>query len=434
MKRARPNPRALCIEALCEVIDHRRYLDAALEQPLAQAGKDAALVQEMAYGTLRWYHQLDVVVDQLLDKPLKAKDLDVRLALMLGLYQLRFMRVAQHAAVDETVKAVTALGKPWAKGLINACLRSYLRERERADDAIEKNPSARFSHPRWLIDALKQDYPAAWEQILAANNERAPMTLRVNTRRQSRADYLQRLHAAGIGASAAEAADDAIVLETPVSVSTLPGFDAGDLSVQDAAAQLAAAYLDAQPGQRVLDACAAPGGKSAHLIEKTPDIELTALDVDAERVPLIKSNLERLRLAAHVRQADAAEPETWWNGQPFDRILVDAPCSATGVIRRHPDIKLRRQRDDLDKLTAAQERLLERLWPLLRPGGKLLYATCSVLAQENERQIAAFVSRHDDATEHLLTHPAAERRAHGLQILPGRQTMDGFFYACLIKR
>jgi len=434
MKRARPGPRALGVQVLCEVIERRRYLDTALDEKLGHTGTDAALVQEMTYGTLRWYHQLDAIADELLDKPLKDKDRDVHVLLLLGLYQLRFMRVAAHAAVDETVDAVTTLGKPWAKGLINACLRSYLRDPTRLDSLVQHDPVARLSHPQWLIDLVRNDHPANWEQVLAANNERAPMTLRVNLRKQTRDAYRQRLHDAGIGAAELSIGDAALVLETPVPVTKLPGFDAGDVSVQDAAAQLAAMFLDARPGERVLDACAAPGGKTAHLLERTPDIALTALDVDADRVPKIEANLKRLGLTTRVRHADATQPDTWWDQRPFDRILIDAPCSATGVIRRHPDIKLRRRTEDLAKLAATQDELLARLWPLLRPGGKLLYATCSVLAGENEQRMAAFLAAHAGAIEEPLAHAAAQRRMHGIQILPGRETMDGFFYACLTKR
>jgi 16S rRNA (cytosine967-C5)-methyltransferase len=430
-------PRALCVHVLHEVVGRRRYLDRALDEALA-ARDDAALIQEMAYGTLRWYHQLDAIVAQLLQKPLKQKDDDLHLSLLLGLYQLRYMRVAPHAAVDQTVEAVTALGKPWAKGLINACLRAYLRDQEqggaRADGIVTRNPVARFSHPAWLIEALRQDHPAQWEEILTANNEHPPMSLRVNLRRQSRADYLEKLRAAGVGARALENCESAVVLETPMAVTTLPGFAAGEVSVQDAGAQIAAALLDAAPQARVLDACAAPGGKSAHLLERHPAIELTALEVDAERVPLIEQNLQRLGLGAIVRTADAATPGEWWDGRPFDCILADVPCSATGVIRRHPDIKLRRQPAELDQLVRTQARILDGLWPTLRPGGKLLYTTCSVLTRENEQQVNAFLARHADAVEQPLAHPVAVAREHGMQFLPGRETMDGFFYACLAKR
>jgi 16S rRNA (cytosine967-C5)-methyltransferase len=258
--------------------------------------------------------------------------------------------------------------------------------------------------------------------------------LRVNLRKHARAAYLERLHGAGIAARAIEAIDSAIVLEAPVPVTQLPGFADGDVSVQDAAAQLATLLLDVPPGARVLDACAAPGGKSAHLLERAPGVDLLALDVEAARVALIEQNLQRLGLAARVRAADATAPASWWDGQAFDRILADVPCSATGVIRRHPDIKLRRQAADLEKLNATQTCLLEALWPLLRPGGKLLYVTCSVLAAENEQPITAFLERHADAVEAPLELPAARRRRHGVQFLPGLETMDGFFYACLVKR
>jgi 16S rRNA (cytosine967-C5)-methyltransferase len=426
------------VQVLCDVVEHGRFLDTALEERRAQAGAEAPLVQEMAYGTLRWYHLLEAIAAQLLDKPLKTKDTDLHLSLLLGLYQLRLMRVAPHAAVDETVEAVTALGKGWAKGMINACLRAYLRDQQqggaRAEGIVARNPVARFSHPAWLIEALQHDHPDAWEEILQANNERAPMTLRVNGRRQSRADYLARLRTAGIAARALESVASAIVLEAPLAVTALPGFADGDVSVQDAAAQLAAEFLDAQPGERVLDACAAPGGKSAHLLERTAELALTALDTDPDRVALIEATLRRLQLAATVGTADAAMPAAWWDARPFDRVLADVPCSASGVIRRHPDIKLRRRPADLDTLAATQARLLDGLWPTLKSGGKLLYATCSVLARENELQVAAFLARHRDAIEQPLTHPAAQKRARGIQFVPGRETMDGFFYACVEKR
>ncbi len=429
------DPRAVCVQALCDVVERRRYLDAVLEERLAPDRSQSALIQEMAYGTVRWYHQLNAVAAQLLERPIKDKDQDLKLLLLLGLYQLRAMRVAPHAVVDETVDATDTLGKPWARGLINACLRNYLRNPARADGILARNPEAGFSHPAWLIDIIKKDHPDSWERILQANNERPPMTLRVNLRKQTRAAYLERLRSANIEARALDCADSAVMLEVPVSVTALPGFAEGEVSVQDASAQLAALLLDAPPGARVLDACAAPGGKTAHLLERTPDLELIALDVEATRVAMIQQNLKRLGLSTTVLAADATDLATWWDERGFERILVDVPCSATGVIRRHPDIKLRRLPEDLDKLTATQARILDSLWPLLRPGGKLLYVTCSVLAVENEHQIAAFLARHPDAREVALELPVAEKRRHGVQILPGADsgTMDGFFYACLSK-
>jgi 16S rRNA (cytosine967-C5)-methyltransferase len=431
------NPRALAARVVEQVVVHARYLDAALTEtlsalPRAQA-RDAALVQEMSYGTLRWFDQLAAIAALFLDKPLKAKDQDVYALLLVGLYQLQFMRVARHAAVQETVEAATALKKPWAKNLLNACLRAALREAARAQAAIAANPSAAFSHPAWLLEEIKHQWPENWAAILVANNERPPMVLRVNRLRQSRDQYLARLAQAGLPASAHPFSETAVVLESPVGVSELPGFTEGDVSVQDAAAQLAAPLLDARAGERVLDACAAPGGKTGQLLEQAVQAELVALDREPARMKLIEENLARLKLSAKTVIGDAANPAGWWDGQGFDRILADVPCSATGVIRRHPDIKIRRRPGDLPRLIATQEQILEGLWPLLKPGGKLLYATCSILPDENEDQITAFLRRHPDATEDVLTTEAGRARAVGRQILPGEAGMDGFYYARLRK-
>jgi 16S rRNA (cytosine967-C5)-methyltransferase len=410
-----------------------RYLDAALTETLDAQTRDAALVQEMSYGTLRWFDQLAAVAALFLDKPLKAKDQDVYALLLVGLYQLRFMRVARHAAVKETVGAAAALKKPWAKNLLNACLRAALREEARVQAAIAADPSAAFSHPAWLLEEIRRDWPENWAAILVANNERPPMVLRVNRLRQSRDLYLARLDRAGIAASAHALSETAVVLASPVAVTALPGFAEGDVSVQDAAAQLAAPLLDARSGERVLDACAAPGGKTGQLLEQTALAELVALDREPARVKLIEENLARLKLGAKTVAGDAANPADWWDGQAFDRILADVPCSATGVIRRHPDIKVRRQPGDLPRLIATQEQILESLWPLLKPGGKLLYATCSILPVENENQMTAFLRRHPDATEDVLATEAGRARAVGRQILPGEAGMDGFYYARLRK-
>ena len=434
---ARINPRALAAQVVERVVVHARYLDTALTEtldalPRVQA-RDTALVQEMSYGTLRWFDQLAAIAALFLDKPLKAKDQDVYALLLVGLYQLRFMRVARHAAVQETVEAATALKKPWAKNLLNACLRAALREAARAQAAIAANPSAAFSHPVWLLEEIKHHWPENWATILVANNERPPMVLRVNRLRQSRDQYLARLAQAGLPASAHPFSETAVVLESPVGVSELPGFTEGDVSVQDAAAQLAAPLLDAQAGERVLDACAAPGGKTGQLLEQAVQVELVALDREPARMKLIEENLARLKLSAKTVTGDAANPAGWWDGQGFDRILADVPCSATGVIRRHPDIKVRRRPGDLPRLIAAQERILEGLWPLLKPGGKLLYATCSILPVENENRMTAFLRRHPDAAEDVLTTEAGRERAVGRQILPGEAGMDGFYYARLRK-
>ncbi|HSD95856.1 MAG TPA: 16S rRNA (cytosine(967)-C(5))-methyltransferase RsmB [Sulfuricaulis sp.] len=428
----------MAAKVLEQVAVHSRFLDTALAQSLAtlpdNQKSDAALIQEMAYGVLRWFHQLDAIASVFIVKPLKEKDRDIQLLLLVGLYQLRHMRVARHAAVTETVEAATALKKIWAKNFLNACLRSYLRDAARAQAAVAASPSARFSHPAWLIEEIRRDWPDSWEAILSANNERPPMMLRINQRRQTRDQYLARLAEAGIAAKAMPLTDTAVLMDMPVAVSELPGFTHGDVSVQDAAAQFAALLLDAQPGERVLDACAAPGGKTGHLLEHTPGLaELVALDQEPARVALIEDNLARLDLSAKIITGDAANPANWWDGRPFDRILADVPCSATGVIRRHPDIKLRRHPEDLPKLVTTQARLLEGLWPLLKPGGKLLYVTCSILAAENEKQLSAFLVRHPEAREVMLPMPAGRARTVGRQILPGEVGMDGFYYACIRK-
>ena len=428
------NPRALAARVVQEVLVRSRYLDAALTDAAgAAAPRDAALIQEMSYGPLRWFPRLAASAALFLDKPLKAKDQDVYALLLVGLYQLQFMRVAPHAAVSETVEAATALKKPWAKNLLNACLRAALREEARVQAAIAANPEAAFSHPVWLMEEIRRGWPTDWENILAASNERPPLVLRVNRLHQSCDQYLARLAQAGIAASAHPFSDTAVVLASPMAVNELPGFTQGEVSVQDAAAQLAAALLDALDGERVLDACAAPGGKTGHLLEQAAGIKLVALDREPARVKLIEENLARLGLTAKTLVGDAANPADWWDGRPFDRILADLPCSATGVIRRHPDIKLRRRPEDLPRLTATQEQILDGLWPLLKPGGKLLYATCSILPVENEDRMTSFLRRHPDAAEDDLPTDAGRARTIGRQILPGEAGMDGFYYARLRK-
>ncbi len=344
------------------------------------------------------------------------------------------MRVPDHAVVQETVEAAVALKKLWAKDLLNACLRAYLRDTTRVQATVNADLAARYSHPLWLIDEIQRAWPNDWENILNANNERPPMVLRVNLRRTAREVFLARLTENAINAQSLPLVDTAVKLETPVAVTALPGFAQGEVSVQDAAAQLAAVLLDAQSGERVLDACAAPGGKTGHLLEHSPGLsELIALDKDAKRVALIEENLKRLDLHANTLVGDASQPQDWWDGKLFDRILADVPCSATGVIRRHPDIKLRRQAQDLPLLIAAQADFLNRLWPLLKPGGKLLYVTCSILPMENEKQIQAFLAHHANAREIPLPALAGRPCVVGRQRLPGEAGLDGFYYACLGK-
>lgn len=424
-------PRALAARMLVDVALGGRSLTAALEALPANTPQ-RNLVQELAYGGLRHWHALNALASALQAKPFRARDEDLRALLLLGLYQLRALDMPPGLAVTATVEASVALGKAWAKGALNAMLRRYLREREALEARIVADPAASLSHPQWLLERLQHDWPQHWTAIAQANNARPPMSLRVNLRRTTRTAYLDRLRESGLAAHALADNATGVVLDQPVGVHELPGFDRGAVSVQDGAAQWSAPLLDLAAGQRVLDACAAPGGKTGHLLEAA-DIELLALDIDPARTARIERNLARLDLRARVQCADASQPESWWDGRAFERILLDAPCSATGVIRRHPDIKLHRRPRDIDALVDTQARLLAALWPLLAVGGKLLYVACSVLARETHLQIERFVDLHADARTLALDIAHGARMPYGMQILPGAGEMDGFYYACLQK-
>jgi 16S rRNA (cytosine967-C5)-methyltransferase len=433
--KASPTPRLVAISVLTRVSSEGQSLSSLLPHAFGPLPPERrALAQELCYGTLRWWHRLDAVLGQLLDKPLRNKDADIHCLLLCGLYQLAYMDIPPHAAVSETVAVTAALNKGWAKGLVNAVLRRYQREREVLEQQLTADPEGHYAHPRWFIEALQEAWPEQWQVILEANNLRPPMTLRNARNHQSREACLEELAAAGIAAEANPHAPDALTLARPQEVEGLPGFAAGRLSVQDAAAQLAANLLDHSPGMRVLDACAAPGGKTGHILEICRDITLVALDIDEKRVQRIAANLNRLQLQATLLCGDAAHPEVWWDGHPFDRILLDAPCSASGVIRRHPDIKLLRRPGDIDNLVTLQARILNALWPLLKPGGMLVYATCSVLPRENSLQLQRFLDDRGDAREKKIADRWGIETTIGRQILPNRDGMDGFYYACIEKQ
>ncbi|MDH3979487.1 MAG: 16S rRNA (cytosine(967)-C(5))-methyltransferase RsmB [Gammaproteobacteria bacterium] len=429
------DPRAAAARVLVQVRDKGRSLATAL--PAAQAeladARDAALVQELVYGTLRWYHRLDTFLGGLLRKPLKARDADLHCLLLIGLYQLDQLALPERVAVHETVQAVRTLDKDWARGLTNAVLRNFQRDRQQLGQAITGDEAAVYAHPRWLIERLQSDWPEHWQEILAANNMRPPFCLRINQQRMTRTEYLEVLAEQDIDASPIAETSQGVCLSKPLAVTRLPGFDAGNVSVQDGAAQLAAPLLQLQPGMRVLDACAAPGGKTAHMLELATQVEVTAIDIDAQRLDRIHENLGRLGLRAALLAGDAGRPADWWDGRSFDRILLDAPCSASGVIRRHPDIKMLRRPADIEVLVQRQAALLNALWPLLATGGMLLYCTCSVLAAENSRQIGDFLKQHKDASELPVMVACGQRCEHGRQILPGDNGMDGFYYACLTR-
>jgi 16S rRNA (cytosine967-C5)-methyltransferase len=419
---------------LARVLQDGQSLTTALDCPsfTFDSPKDKAFVQAISYGVCRQYHRLDFILSQLLDKPLK--DAEIKALALVGLYQLSFMRVKSHAAVSETVSAIPKK-KQWAKGLLNALLRRYLREQETLEAQANQHHSAAVSHPDWLIQRLEHDWAEYAAQIFHENNQQPPLVLRVNLARTSREAYLQRLAEQGITGVAVDFCPTAIVLDKPVGVELLPEFAAGWVSVQDTAAQLAASLLDAQAGQRVLDLCAAPGGKTAHILESQPQLkEVVAVDIEANRMQRVAENCQRLQLSPTLIVGDAAHPESWWDGQLFDRILVDAPCSALGVIRRHPDIKLLRRPEDIAVLQDLQRDILNAAWSMLASGGVLVYATCSVLKQENEQQIHDFLATHVDAIELPIVADWGISVSHGRQILTGTAAMDGFYYARLSKQ
>lgn len=385
---------------------------------------DHGAIQDLAYGTLRHLREVQTYVEAMASR---APADQLVLALMwVALYQLVHSRNAPHAVVNEAVAAVTGSGKVWAKGFVNALLRRFLRERDALQKRLLGDPAVQYSYPDWWVNRLRSDHPDHWLQLLVEGNRRPPMTLRVNRRQLAREQYLS--HLRGSGRDGACVGEDGIVLREPMHVSTLPGFDQGWVSVQDYAAQLAAPLLQAEAGTRVLDACAAPGGKTAHLLELA-DVDLVALDEDEFRLERVSGNLRRLRLAgASVRRADAAALDTWWDGRPFQRVLLDAPCSASGVVRRHPDSKWLRRPSDIAQFAARQRRLLDALWRVVEAGGKLLYVTCSIYKMENEDLIAAFLRDVRDA-ERVPAKPPLDEAG---RLLPGAHH-DGFFYALLRK-
>lgn len=396
----------------------------------AHAGIDErrrAAVQDLAYGALRFLPWLEAVLDELLEKPLT--DARLRPLLLVALYQLEHSRAAPHAVVDHAVRTCHTLGLTSAKGLVNAVLRNFLRRRAALRARVERSETARYCHAQWWIDRLRAQYPREYAAILEAGNSRPPLALRVNRRRLRVADYLDLLARQGIRGEAVGAA--AVLLQKALPAARVPGLAEGLVSVQDAGAQLAAPLLDLADGMRVLDACAAPGGKSGHVLELA-DVELTALDSDAVRLERVRANLARLGFAARVRCGDACEPASWWDETPFDRVLLDAPCSASGIVRRRPDIKWLRRDSDIAQYGKLQSRMLDALWQALASGGKLLYATCSVFREENGEQVARFLERHRDARRLALPAVGNDIHAESGQLLPdGRH--DGFFYALLQK-
>lgn len=394
--------------------------------------EDFSYISEICFGVSRNYHRLELILNYLVSKPLKSKDHDLILLLLIGLYELGYLSTPAFAAVDEAVKVTKKLKKKWASGLVNAALRRYIRERDQIENTLSNNPVFQFSHPKWLMNHIKDDYPLQYNAILGANNQRPKTVIRVNAKKIEREAYLKLLHEKGIAASAEKALSHAIILDDKTRVTELPYFDKGYCSVQDTAAQCSVALLSPEKNHNVLDACSAPGGKLTHILEQElyPDSVL-ALDNKESRIKKIHENLKRLDLSANVICGDAAKPESWWDGEAFDRILLDAPCSATGIIRRHPEIKILRTKEAIAEVCLIQQTLLNALWPLLKKAGILLYATCSILQKENDEQIDAFIQTHTDATVESIQLPFGHKTAFGWQLLPSET--DGFYYSRLLK-
>lgn len=428
------NVRALAAEALAEVAIRGASMREVLTRsaPRLADPRDRAMLSALLHEGARWWLRYDAALDALLDKPLKRRQPAVHALLVMGLVQIEVLKLPAYAAVGATVEATRALERPRLANLVNAVLRRWLRERDERTQPLDADPVTRHSLPSWLVRAIHQDWPRHADTVLAANNIEPPLTIRVNRRRATRESLAASFAQAGHGSEAHPWLPDALMLERSTDVTRLPGFNDGLFAVQDGAAQAAADLLDVRDGQRVLDACAAPGGKACHALERA-DIALTALEASAPRARRIHDNLERLGLQARVVTGDAGAPDAWWDGTPYQRILVDAPCSATGVIRRRADVRLHRRAGDIRSVTAMQKRILKALWPLLAPGGRLLYVTCSLLRAENEAIIDGFLLHHKDARAEKLKLPTGHATGPGWQILPGEDELDGMFYAALIK-
>ena len=423
--------RAYAAETLHLVVDKGHSLSNVLPRYSDKLPpKERPLLQQLCYGVLRYLPSLEHYCSHLLEKPLKGKQRPFQFLLYVGIYQLQHMRIPAHAALDETVNAVKTMRAPGLKGLVNAVLRNFQRRQNELEDLADQIDACKYNHPGWFLNKIKAAYPEQWQDIVEANQVQAPMWLRVNNTYHSPKAYRELLFDLGIEAHLEDSFEDALVLENAIDVFKLPGFELGHCSVQDGAAQLAARLLEPKDGDKILDACAAPGGKTCHILELA-ECEVTALDQDQTRLERVLENLKRIGLSAELICADASQPNNWWDGEQFDRILLDVPCSATGVIRRHPDIKWLRRASDIEQLAKLQQQILEKIWPLLKPGGTLVYATCSVLPEENTNQIKQFLAEHADAN-HVALNLTDTIEQPGWQLLPDQH--DGFFYAKLTKK
>lgn len=430
----KPDTRALAARGLAEIALRGASLRDVMERhaPRLADSRDRALLMALLSEGARWWLRFEPAIDRLLQKSLRHKDPAVHALLVLGLVQLEILELQPYAAVAATVEAVRSLHRPQLSGLVNAVLRRWQRERESLLQQLDASPQTRHAHPAWLVSTLQRDWPAQADAVMAADNVEPPLMLRVNRQRADRDGLRQQWAAAGYEATVHPWLSDALVLPHSTDVTRMPGFKDGLFAVQDGAAQVAADLAELADGMRVLDACAAPGGKACHLLERA-DIDLTALEMDASRAERIRQNLMRLRLNAKIVIGDAGAPNGWWKGAAFDRILIDAPCSATGVMRRRPDVRLHRRESDILAMHEQQRRILSALWPLLAPGGRLIYITCSVLRAENEAIVGELLAAQADAKAVPFELPTGQAAAVGWQILPGDGDLDGMYYAVLTK-
>ena len=422
---------------LSEVLRHRKHLDKTLSDHLEQLSdnRERKLTYELSYGVMRWYHQLYFITQQLLKKPVKEKDTDILALILMGLYQLKYLRIPDHAAISATVETTIKLGKPWARDLVNAILRKYQREQDLIEHMVDGYRPAYYSHPDWLINKLKMQWPEYWQNILATNNQYPPLHLRLDIGKHTREEYTDMLQEKGIEFYSSNYAQTGIGLINPLGVEEIPGFQEGYVSVQDFSAQLAVPLLDCLSDHRILDACAAPGGKTAHILEQDVMIrELVSVDISAERMKLLSNSLKRLGKTASMIVGDISNSADWWDGNQFDRILLDAPCSASGVIRRHPDIKYNRIPEQFSYLKCCQFELLTSVWPLLKSNGKLLYCTCSVLHEEADQQIAKFITQYNDAEIYPINADWGVNSQYGRHTIPGHDEGDGFYYSIIRKK
>jgi len=429
------NTRYLAAQTVQKVIFNSQSLSEVLPQALAKVNEVTArsAIQDLTYNALRWYFQLNTVLNFLLNSPLKNKDGDITCILLIGLYEIFHTDKPEYAIVNETVAYATAAKKSWAKGLINAALRRSIREKQKILIEIAKEEQSEYAHPDWIINFLHQQWPSKWQTILKENNKLPPMWLRVNQQKTTTENYKKLLQEKDYNSFLDKELPMALLLEKPVGVQQLPHFEKGFCSVQDAAGQYATQLLDLQNGMRVLDACAAPGSKTCHILETGLSLEVIAIEKSATRTELLKENLQRLEVSAQLIIDDAMNIQDWWDEKLFDRILLDVPCSATGVIRRHPDIKLLRKESDMAELVQTQQKLLKTLWQTLKPGGKLLYSTCSMFSQENSEIIKWFLENEADAKLIPITIAEGVDTGFGIQLFPGDLSRDGFFYALLGK-